>query len=60
VKLDLRRALTTVAAPVLALLFAMLVTTLILLAAGDPVADVWQVLFSRPKPRNVVNIINNG
>ncbi|MGY2873914.1 general nucleoside transport system permease protein [Marmoricola sp. URHA0025 HA25] len=59
-KLDLRRAATTLAAPVLALLFAMLVTTLILLAAGDPVLDVWRVLFSRPKARNVVNIINNG
>jgi simple sugar transport system permease protein len=60
VKLDIRRAATTLAAPVLALLFAMAVTTLILLVAGDPVIDVWQVLFSKPKARNVVNIINNG
>jgi simple sugar transport system permease protein len=59
-KIDLRRAAATVAAPVLALLFAMIVTTLILLIAGDPVVDVWQVLFSKPKARNVVNIINNG
>lgn len=59
-KLDIRRAATTLAAPVLALLFAMAVTTLILLVAGDPVIDVWQVLFSKPKARNVVNIINNG
>jgi simple sugar transport system permease protein len=60
VKFDLRRAVTTIAAPALALLFAMIVTTLILLIAGDPVVDVWQVLFSKPKARNVVNIINNG
>ena len=59
-RFDVRRAATTLAAPVLALLFAMGVTTLVLLVAGDPVGDVWQVLFSRPKARNVVNIINNG
>jgi simple sugar transport system permease protein len=60
VKIDVRRAGATLAAPVLALLFAMAVTTLVLLVAGDPVVDVWQVLFSRPRARNVVNIINNS
>jgi simple sugar transport system permease protein len=59
-KFDLRRAGATIAAPILALVFAMAVTTLVLLLAGDPVGDVWQVLFSKPKPRNVVNIINNS
>ncbi len=59
-KVDLRRAGATLAAPILALVFAMAVTTLVLLLAGDPVGDVWQVLFSKPKARNVVNIINNS
>jgi simple sugar transport system permease protein len=59
-KVDLRRAGATLAAPILALIFAMAVTTLVLLLAGDPVGDVWQVLFSKPKARNVVNIINNS
>jgi simple sugar transport system permease protein len=59
-KVDLRRAGATIAAPILALVFALAVTSLVLLLAGDPVGDVFQVLFSKPKPRNVVNIINNS
>lgn len=55
---DLRRLALSLAAPALAIAFAMLVTSLILVAAGDPVGLVWQTIFSEPKPRNVVNIIN--
>lgn len=57
---DLRRASLTVAAPVLATVFAILVTSIVLLAAGDPVFEVWETIFSKPKPRNVVNILNDG
>jgi len=54
----LRRVALTLAAPVLAIVFAVLVTSLVLAVAGDPVGKVWSVIFSEPKPRNVVNIIN--
>jgi simple sugar transport system permease protein len=59
-KADLRQMGLTVAAPFLAIVFALIVTTAILLAAGDPVGAVWETIFSIPKPRNMVNIINSG
>ncbi len=54
----LRRAGLTLVAPVLAIVFAVIVTSLVLAAAGDPVGTVWSTIFSEPKARNVVNIIN--
>ncbi|MFT4288852.1 ABC transporter permease [Nocardioides sp.] len=57
---SLRRAGLTVAAPVLAVVFAMIVTSLVLAVAGDPVGGVWDVIFSKPKARNVVNIVNGA
>jgi simple sugar transport system permease protein len=60
VKIDVRTLLMTVAAPALAVVFAVIVTSIILAAAGDPVGDVWATIFSTPKPRNVVNIINSA
>ncbi len=59
-KFDPRQLALTVAAPFLAIVFALLVTTIILLAAGDPVGAVWDTIFSVPGPRNMVNIINSG
>jgi general nucleoside transport system permease protein len=59
-KFDVRRVGLTLAAPVLAIVFAMAVTSLILLVAGDPVGKVWSTIFSDPKPRNVVNMINSA
>ncbi len=55
-----RSLLLTLAAPVLALVVAFVVTSLILVAAGDPVGTVWQTLLTPPRPRNVVNILNNA
>jgi general nucleoside transport system permease protein len=52
--------LTVLAAPVLALVMAFTVTSLVLVIAGDPVALVWQTILSRPDTRNVVNVINSG
>jgi simple sugar transport system permease protein len=49
-----------VAAPVLALLVAYGVTTLILVLAGDPAGEVWAQILSWPESRNLVNIINSG
>jgi general nucleoside transport system permease protein len=52
--------LPVLAAPVLALVMAFTVTSLVLVIAGDPVALVWQTILSRPDTRNVVNVINSG
>ena len=57
---NLRKVGLALAAPVLAILVAVALTTLILIAAGDPVLAVWQVLFKAPLPRQVVAILNEA
>jgi general nucleoside transport system permease protein len=47
-------------APVLALVAAFAITSIVLAAAGDPVFDVWSEILSKPEGRNVANIINNA
>ncbi len=47
-------------APILALVAAFLITSLVLIAAGDPVIDVWDQLLSVPETRNVGNIVDNA
>lgn len=59
-KLDPKRALMTLAAPVLALLIAVVLTSLVLFALGDPVRDVWITMLSAPKPRQITNIVNGA
>jgi simple sugar transport system permease protein len=49
-----------VAAPALALIAAFAITSVVLLAAGDPVGPVWEQLLSWPQARNWANIINNA
>jgi ABC-type uncharacterized transport system permease subunit len=49
-----------VAAPVLALIAAFLITSLVLFAADDPVMEVWDQLLSVPETRNLGNIIDNA
>jgi simple sugar transport system permease protein len=56
----LRRILVGAAAPVLAIVMAMLITVVILLLAGNSVSGFMTTIFSVPAPRNVVNIINNS
>ncbi len=56
----LRRILVGAAAPVLAIVMAMLITVVILLLAGNSVSGFMSTIFSVPAPRNVVNIINNS
>lgn len=46
------------AAPALALATAFVVTSLVLLIAGDDVAGVWSQILSWPGDRQIVNIIN--
>ncbi len=53
-----RRLVLGVAAPVLALVVAFVVTSLVLVAVGDPVWEVWKTILAVPKPRQTVNIIN--
>jgi general nucleoside transport system permease protein len=60
VKFDLRKVALATAAPLLAIVVALLFTSLILLAAGDPVVAVWQVLFKVPLPRQMVAILNEA
>ena len=55
-----RSLLLTLAAPVLALVVAFIVTSLILVGVGDPVGKVWETLLTPPRARAVVNIVNNG
>ena len=55
-----RRIVLTLAAPVLAVLVAFVVTSLVLLVVGDPVGRVWSTLLSEPRPRTLVNTLNSG
>ena len=53
-----KRIALALAAPVLALVVAGIVASLLLLSTGDDVAGFWDVLFTWPKGRNIVNILN--
>ncbi len=57
-RIDLRRVALGLAAPLLAIVVAFVVTSLILLIAGDPVGAVWAQLIKVPLPRQIVAIIN--
>ncbi len=48
----------TLAAPLLALVVAVTLTSLVLLLAGDPVGAVWSEISSVPEARNLINIVN--
>jgi simple sugar transport system permease protein len=50
----------SVGAPVLALVAAVLITSLVLLVAGDPVGAVWEQILAVPQGRSIANIINNA
>ena len=56
--IDLRRLGLALAAPLLAVLDAFVVTTIILVVAKDPVGAVWSQLFKAPLPRQIVAIVN--
>ncbi len=59
-KFSPRRLALTLAAPLLAVAVAFVVTSLVLIAVGDPVGLVWSTLLSEPRPRTLVNILNSG
>ncbi|MGI8615096.1 MAG: ABC transporter permease [Nocardioidaceae bacterium] len=54
------RVALMVGAPVLALVAAFLITSIVLTVAGDPAVDVWTQILSVPQSRNVANIINSA
>ena len=53
-----RRLLMPLAGPVLALVVAAIIASLVLLGTGDDVAGFWSVMLSVPEHRNLVNIAN--
>src|SRR6476659_311280 len=53
-----KRIALGLAAPVLALVVAAIVASLVLYATGDDVAGFWDVLLTWPQGRNIVNILN--
>jgi ABC-type uncharacterized transport system permease subunit len=53
-----RRIVVALAGPVLALLVAALISTLVLLITGDDVGAFWNVMLSVPEHRNIVAILN--
>ncbi len=59
-RIDLKGLALGAAAPLLAIVVALTLTTLILLAAGDPVLEVWRVLLKVPLPRQMVAIVNEA
>lgn len=56
----LRSLAQTIGAPLIALVVSMAVTTLVVVVAGASVADLWNVIFSVPTHRNIVNITNQS
>jgi len=56
----LQRAGLAVAAPVLALVVAGIITSLVLVAAGDDPAAFWETMLAWPENRSLVNIINEA
>jgi simple sugar transport system permease protein len=57
-RVDPRRVALALAAPLLAIVVAFVVTSIILIVAKDPFGAVWAQLFKAPLPRQVVAIIN--
>jgi ABC-type branched-subunit amino acid transport system ATPase component len=60
-RFDPRRILLTLAAPVIAVAFSILITSLVLLAAGDPVVETWKTILDvGSQPRSISLIINSA
>ena len=47
-RLEPRKILLPLIAPVVAVIVAFIITSLVLVAVGDPVLEVWQVIFQPP------------
>ncbi len=58
-RLNFRRIGLALAAPVLAIVAALLITCVILVAAGSSVSGFLSTIFTMPADRNIINILNN-
>src|SRR3954452_5288972 len=58
-RFDFRNLLLTLAAPVLAIVFAFAVTSLVLVAAGDPVLDTWTTIFKQASQSRTYSLVIN-
>jgi general nucleoside transport system permease protein len=56
----LRRVGLALLAPLIAVVAAMVVTSLVVQLSGSPATDFWNVIFSRPENRLLVNIVNQS
>jgi simple sugar transport system permease protein len=60
-RFDPRRILVTLAAPAMAVVFAFVITSLVLLAARDPVGQTWKTIFDVGfQPRSISLILNSA
>ena len=59
-KFDARKIGLAIAAPVLAIVVAVVVTSAVLLASGDPVAPVWKVFLSSPAEGMPAAMLNDA
>ena len=55
-----RRLALALAAPAVAIVVAFVITSLVLIAMGDPVMKVWSTIFQPPLPRHYVAMINSA
>ena len=60
-RFDPRKILLTLAAPAIAIVFAFIITSLVLLAAGDPIVETWKTIFDVGfQPRSISLIVNSA
>ena len=60
-RLDPRQILLTMAAPAIAILFAFVITSLVLFAAGDPIIETWKTILDvGSQPRSISLIVNSA
>ncbi len=60
-RFDPRKILLTLAAPAMAVLFAFIITSLVLLAAGDPIGETWKTILDvGSQPRSISLIVNSA
>ena len=60
-RFDPRKILLTLAAPAIAIVVAFIITSLVLLAAGDPIVDTWKTILDvGSQPRSISLIVNSA
>lgn len=54
------RVFTALLAPLVAVVAATMITSVVIMASGSSAADFWEVIFSSPADRSYVNIVNQA